>query len=39
MPEDIDREVARLKLEALGVKIDKMTPEQETYVSSWQEGT
>jgi adenosylhomocysteinase len=39
MPAEIDREVARLKLEALNVKIDTMTPEQERYVSSWQEGT
>jgi adenosylhomocysteinase len=39
VPPEIDREVARLKLEALGVKIDQMTPEQERYVSSWQEGT
>jgi adenosylhomocysteinase len=39
VPEDIDREVARLKLEALGVKIDDMTAEQARYVSSWQEGT
>jgi len=39
VPADIDREVARLKLEALGVHIDQMTPEQERYVSSWQEGT
>ena len=39
VPEHIDREVARLKLEALGVKIDQMTPEQARYVSSWQEGT
>ena len=33
MPAEIDREVARLKLEALGVKIDTMTPEQQKYVS------
>jgi adenosylhomocysteinase len=39
MPAEIDREVARLKLEALNVQIDTMTPEQERYVSSWQEGT
>jgi adenosylhomocysteinase len=39
MPDEIDREVARLKLDALNVKIDKMTPEQERYVASWQEGT
>ncbi|MEP7360288.1 MAG: adenosylhomocysteinase [Chloroflexota bacterium] len=39
MPDEIDREVARLKLEALKVGIDTMTPEQERYVKSWQEGT
>jgi adenosylhomocysteinase len=39
MPDEIDREVARLKLEALNVAIDTMTPEQERYVRSWQEGT
>jgi adenosylhomocysteinase len=39
VPVDIDREVARLKLEALGVTIDEMTDEQQRYVSSWQEGT
>jgi adenosylhomocysteinase len=39
IPEDIDREIARLKLEALGVKIDVLTPEQADYLSQWQEGT
>jgi adenosylhomocysteinase len=39
VPEDIDREVARLKLVALGVDIDIMTPEQVAYVASWQSGT
>jgi adenosylhomocysteinase len=39
VPPEIDREVARLKLEALGVTIDTMTPEQERYAVSWQEGT
>jgi adenosylhomocysteinase len=39
VPEDIDREVARLKLASLGVKIDQMTAEQASYVSSWQQGT
>jgi adenosylhomocysteinase len=39
MPADIDREVARLKLEALDIQIDTMTPEQAKYVASWQEGT
>ena len=39
VPEAIDAEVARLKLAALGVAIDEMTPEQRAYVSSWQHGT
>ncbi len=39
VPEDIDREIARLKLEAMGVKIDTLTPEQEKYLHSWEEGT
>jgi adenosylhomocysteinase len=39
VPVDIDRTVARLKLEAMGVSIDKLTPEQEEYLSSWSEGT
>ena len=36
---ELDQSVARLKLEALGVSIDKLTPEQEGYLSSWSEGT
>jgi adenosylhomocysteinase len=39
VPDDMDREVARLKLESLGIAIDTMTPEQVAYVNSWQEGT
>jgi adenosylhomocysteinase len=39
VPEDIDREIARLKLEAMGVTIDKLTAEQEKYLNSWEEGT
>jgi adenosylhomocysteinase len=39
VPEAIDAEVARLKLAALGVTLDAMTPEQVEYVSSWQHGT
>jgi adenosylhomocysteinase len=39
VPVDIDREIARLKLEAMGIAIDVLTPEQERYLSSWQEGT
>jgi adenosylhomocysteinase len=39
VPEEIDKEIARLKLEAMGVKIDTLTPEQEHYLNSWEEGT
>ncbi len=39
VPEPIDQEVARLKLAALGIVLDEMTPEQARYVRSWQEGT
>ena len=39
VPTEIDKEVARLKLEAMGIRIDTLTPEQEKYLTSWQEGT
>ena len=39
VPEDIDREIARLKLESMGHRLDKLTAEQEQYLASWQEGT
>ncbi len=39
VPVDIDREVARLKLEAMGVTIDVLTPEQQAYLASWESGT
>jgi adenosylhomocysteinase len=39
VPEQIDKEIARLKLEAMGVDIDKLTPLQEKYLSSWDQGT
>jgi adenosylhomocysteinase len=39
VPQEIDEEIARLKLQSLGVKIDKLTPEQEKYLSSWEMGT
>jgi adenosylhomocysteinase len=39
VPEEIDREVARLKLDAMGVSIEVLTPEQEAYLSSWESGT
>ncbi len=39
IPEKLDKEIASLKLVSLGVKIDKLTREQEHYLSSWNEGT
>src|SRR5512134_2622448 len=39
VPTEIDKEIARLKLEAMGVKIDTLTDEQLKYLSSWEEGT
>jgi adenosylhomocysteinase len=39
VPEAIDAEVARLKLAAMGITLDPMTPEQKDYVASWQHGT
>jgi adenosylhomocysteinase len=39
IPQDVDQEIARLKLEAMGVKIDTLTPEQEHYLDQWEEGT
>jgi len=39
VPEEIDAEVARLKLHAMGIQIDTLTDEQRKYLSSWEEGT
>jgi adenosylhomocysteinase len=39
VPADIDREIARLKLAAMGVQIDTLTVEQLAYLNSWEEGT
>ena len=39
VPEETDQEIARLKLKALGIKIDTLTAEQEHYLSSWEMGT
>ena len=39
IPEEIDMQIARLKLESMGVQIDALTAEQETYLNQWQEGT
>jgi adenosylhomocysteinase len=39
VPDEIDREIARLKLETMGVAIDQLTEEQSRYLASWDEGT
>jgi len=39
VPKEIDRQVAALKLRAMGIKIDRLTPEQQRYLTSWQAGT
>jgi adenosylhomocysteinase len=39
VPDDIDAEVARLKLKAMGIEIDTLTEEQQRYLTSWEEGT
>jgi adenosylhomocysteinase len=39
VPEDIDKEIARLKLKAMGIKIDTLTAEQKKYLASWEMGT
>jgi adenosylhomocysteinase len=39
VPVAIDKEIARLKLESMGTRIDSLTPEQEAYLASWSEGT
>lgn len=39
VPMDIDKEIARLKLNAMGIKIDRLTPEQQKYLASWEMGT
>ena len=39
VPEEVDLEIARIKLMAMGIQIDSLTPEQQKYLSSWEEGT
>jgi adenosylhomocysteinase len=39
IPEEIDSEIARIKLEAMGIGIDTLTKEQVEYLNSWEEGT
>ncbi len=39
VPEPIDRQIAKLKLETMGILVDRLSPEQEQYLASWSEGT
>jgi len=39
VPEEIDKQVARLKLNSMGINIDNLTPQQKGYMTSWEEGT
>ena len=39
IPDNVDREIARLKLASMGIKVDKLTAEQKAYLSRWEEGT
>jgi adenosylhomocysteinase len=39
VPQEIDKQVARLKLSSMGINIDQLTPEQKKYLTSWEEGT
>ncbi len=39
LPKKLDEKIARIKLKAIGMGLDKLTPEQKRYLSSWQEGT
>jgi adenosylhomocysteinase len=39
VPEDVDQEIARIKLSEMGIDIDTLTDEQEKYLNSWEEGT
>ncbi|MFN2188914.1 MAG: adenosylhomocysteinase, partial [Candidatus Promineifilaceae bacterium] len=39
VPQDIDQEIARIKLAEMGIDIDTLTEQQKTYLASWKEGT
>ena len=39
LPPELDKEIARLKLHAMGIRIDTLTPEQDKYLNSWESGT
>jgi adenosylhomocysteinase len=39
LPSELDKEIARLKLHGMGIRIDTLTPEQDKYLNSWESGT
>jgi adenosylhomocysteinase len=39
LPAELDKEIASIKLQSMGVQIDTLTPEQEKYLNSWESGT
>jgi adenosylhomocysteinase len=39
VPEELDREIAALKLKSMGVEVDRLSAEQKRYAASWQSGT
>ncbi|MCK5385544.1 MAG: adenosylhomocysteinase, partial [Gammaproteobacteria bacterium] len=39
VPDEVDQQIAQLKLDAMGINIDQLSDEQQLYLSSWQEGT
>ena len=39
LPAELDKEIARLKLHAMGIRIDTLSPEQDKYLNSWESGT
>jgi len=39
LPPEIDQEISQLQLKAMGLTIDTLTPEQEEYLRSWEQGT
>jgi len=39
VPEKLDKDIARLKLASMRIKIDRLTPEQKKYLQEWKEGT
>ena len=39
LPQEVDVEIAKIKLDSMGITIDTLTPEQEAYLHSWNSGT